>query len=116
MILEFNDNGDFGKLARTEIIHYRDVSVVIPEGFRFDGASIPRICWTILGLHPWHDRVRRAALLHDYLYRKGRKVLADKGFKSILKEDGCTRFQYMACYWAVRLFGARHVNIGGYDV
>jgi hypothetical protein len=116
MILAFHKTSDHAILEKRVIIHYRDNSVVVPAGFRFDGASIPRICWTVLGLHPWHPRVRKAALFHDYLYSKGLKVLADKGFKSLLKDAGCNKFQYFCCYWAVRLFGGRHVNIGGYDV
>jgi hypothetical protein len=116
MILDFNNNGDSAMLHQRCIIHYRMHTVLIPAGFRFDGASIPRICWTILGLHPWHPKVRKAALFHDYLYSKGYKVLADKGFKSLLKAAGCSKFQYFCCYWAVRLFGSRHVNIGGANV
>lgn len=110
MKLTFYRRSDAATVSAPIIITYRDHSACIPSGFRFDGASIPRICWTILGLHPWHPRVRRAALYHDYMYSRGHKTIADKGFKSLLKEDGCNTFQYMACYWAVRLFGGRHVN------
>jgi hypothetical protein len=39
----------------------------IPEGFTYDGASIPRPLWSILGATP--DGLHRAATLtHDWLY------------------------------------------------
>ena len=38
----------------------------IPEGFEFDGASVPRFFWRIVSpFQPW---VIRAACGHDYLY------------------------------------------------
>ena len=40
----------------------------IPEGFLHDGASIPRILWTPLGLTP-AGLLSAAALVHDALYR-----------------------------------------------
>jgi hypothetical protein len=39
----------------------------IPALFRYDGASVPRLLWTIIGVTP--DGLHRAAtLIHDYLY------------------------------------------------
>jgi len=40
----------------------------VPKGYIFDGASIPRIAWTALGIPP-HGEVDAAALAHDALYR-----------------------------------------------
>jgi hypothetical protein len=114
MLLQHHPTSDFAVLQECEIISFRNEAFCVPKGFLFNGANIPSICWTILRLHPWHPRLLRAALLHDYLYSKGRKVKADKAFKSMLKADGCNKFQYMACYWAVRLFGGRFVNKGAY--
>ncbi|MCK5602441.1 DUF1353 domain-containing protein [Candidatus Pacearchaeota archaeon] len=48
-----------GSEESEEIIH-------IPERFITDGASIPRIFWTLIG-HPMEDYVQ-AAVVHDYLY------------------------------------------------
>lgn len=41
--------------------------VTIPAGYEWDGATIPRIGWTMVGLTPFgaHDE---ATLRHDYLY------------------------------------------------
>ena len=110
MHLKHHPRADFAILERPEFIDYRGHTYIVPTGFLYNGANIPCICWTLLGLHPWHPKVIRAALLHDYLYGKGLKAIADKAFKSLLKLDGCNRFQYCACYLAVRLFGGRFVN------
>jgi len=110
MHLKHHPRADFALLERPEFICYRGHTYIVPTGFLYNGANIPRLFWTILGLHPWHPKVIRGALLHDYLYAKGLKAIADKAFKSLLKLDGCNRFQYCACYLAVRLFGGRHVN------
>ena len=62
------------KLSRVvEAIEYTWVDslgvkkVVIHAGFLFDGASIPRIFWTMLGLTP-HGVMDGPALIHDFLY------------------------------------------------
>lgn len=44
--------------------HYR---IHIPAGFKYDGASVPRFVWSIIGLLP-DGLGRAAALVHDYLY------------------------------------------------
>lgn len=44
-----------------------DFRLVVPSGYRFDGASIPRFAWTPLGLAP-HGVMDGPALLHDYTY------------------------------------------------
>jgi len=112
MLLRHHPDNDYAILEERQAIPFRGKVYVIPKGFAYNGANIPRIMWTVLGLHPWHPRVIRAALFHDYLYSRGVKKQADLGFKKFLKQDGCNRMQYMACYWAVRLFGGRFVNKG----
>lgn len=46
-----------------------DMEIVVPKGFICDGASIPSFMWAIFG-HPFHSSTIRAAIIHDYLYRK----------------------------------------------
>jgi hypothetical protein len=41
--------------------------LVIKKGFIFDGVSIPRICWRVVG-HPFETPLLLAALPHDILY------------------------------------------------
>ncbi len=44
------------------------IEIIVPAGFTTDGASIPRIVWTIIG-SPWSGRYARASVVHDYLYQ-----------------------------------------------
>ena len=39
----------------------------IEAGFEWDGMSIPRIAWTLMG-SPFLPRFKEASLIHDYLY------------------------------------------------
>lgn len=41
--------------------------LTVPEGYVYDGMSVPRIAWTFTGLHP--DSGRAGVLPHDVLYR-----------------------------------------------
>lgn len=61
-------------------------SVVIPEGFTTDFASIPKILWNILP--PNGQAYDRAAVAHDYLYRGG--------FISVRQVDPITKIEYFA--------------------
>lgn len=45
------------------------IEILIPRGFIFDGASIPRFFWRIVG-HPFHPKRLIAALIHDALFGK----------------------------------------------
>lgn len=40
----------------------------IPCGDEHDGASVPRLAWTVAGITP-DGLIRAAALLHDWLYK-----------------------------------------------
>lgn len=60
----------------------------VHENFIYDGASIPRIFWTLIG-GPFHPDFQKAACLHDFMYRYtlGREK-ADYYFYLILKYVG----------------------------
>lgn len=47
--------------------------VKIDKGYIFDGASIPRLLWSILGLEP-HGVMDGPALFHDYVYQNQGKI------------------------------------------
>jgi len=90
----------------------------IPAGFIFDGATIPRIFWTITGLTPFgaHNAV---TLIHDFLYSKEgvventmlrqpliiTRVFVDKLFKQHLRMYGFNEFQLQTIYAGTRLGG-----------
>lgn len=91
-------------------------TVYVPEGFRFDLASIPRFLWPLVG--PMELSIE-APLLHDYLYRhKGKlpqdsvipfrsftRAQADRAFRDLMGEEMVGGTRRWAAYWAVRLFG-----------
>ena len=84
-----------------------DVTLTVPAGFEFDGASIPPPVWPIIG-SPFDPRFVRAALLHDWAYSShliGRKT-ADVAFRDILIADGVGEWRAELMYRAVRLAGA----------
>lgn len=105
--------------------HYR---FIVPEGFKYDGASVPRIYWTIVGFLP-DGLGRAAALIHDYIYvykgkiPKGHLLVkddsgqwveyqgewirkrADKLFLSLLIKGGVPKIRRNLAYWAVKGFG-----------
>lgn len=41
--------------------------ITVPEGFTYDGASVPRLAWTLSGITP-DGLIRAAALIHDWIY------------------------------------------------
>ena len=102
--------------------------LVVPKGFVFDLASVPRIFWTPTGISP--DRLRwTAPLIHDFLYEhKGKlpdnsyfmkthmrgweedttewtRKNSDRMFCRLMREDGISRFNRRMAYRAVRLGG-----------
>lgn len=110
-------------------------TIVIKKGYKYDGASSPRITWTFSGILP-DGLIRPAALIHDALYEKKGifrryeyhkyiKLLAsscwdedvrpedrifsrkqcDKIFLDIMELAGVGKTDRLRTYWAVRLFG-----------
>lgn len=82
--------------------------ILIPVGFRFDGASIPAAFW-ISFYTPYHPRVVAAALIHDYLYvyHEVSKEEADEIFVAVLAAKGVGEFRRTNMWRAVHYFGDR---------
>ena len=107
--------------------------IVIPVGFRHDGASVPRLVYTLSGLTP-DGPIRAAALVHDFLYRyDGRlpdgsilielspdqwvpyqlefsRKQADQLFLRLMKLSGIRWSQRWVAYLAVRIGGPRWIS------
>lgn len=109
--------------------------LVIPKGFVYDGASIPRVFW-FFGLRI-DGLIRSAALCHDWLYslsgdfqsrgnrgshfyyiqyqddqgawveqsRPWTREQADLLFARVMREAGYAKWKRRAAFIAVRLFG-----------
>lgn len=85
------------------------MKVTAYKGYRFDGASVPRIAWWIG--HPMTPRFQRAALIHDIFYgfRVNRRQ-ADWLFNDLLQEDGVNEIRANVMCAAVRVGGWFHYN------
>jgi hypothetical protein len=89
-------------------------TLTIPVGFVWDGATIPRIGWSIVGLTPFgiHDE---ATLIHDYLYEyEGEfdevkphisRSFVDAMFIAKLKDLGYSKWQLAVINFFVRVGG-----------
>ena len=107
--------------------------LVLPKGFRYDGASVPRFLWSVIGLRP-DGLIRAAALVHDFLYFYGGKVPSgsyqilndndewdnleseediwtrknsDRIFVRLMREFGVSKIKRRLAYYGVRSFGWR---------
>lgn len=81
---------------------------VVPVGTQSDGASIPKLAWSIIG-HPFDPRWRKEAVLHDWFYRLEYKIvsrkMADQLFYDGLRTKGLSYTKAQSMYLAVRSFG-----------
>jgi hypothetical protein len=88
------------KFKLLEDFTYRDV--VVPKGYKTNGADIPRIFWSIYP--PNRSDFLPAVIIHDYLCDKGEYKRADDLFEECLKELGVKRFDVVVLVGAVRLY------------
>jgi hypothetical protein len=85
--------------------------VEVPAGFVFDGASVPRLLWRVIG-SPFTGDYRRAACVHDYLCGRwgasGHTAPeAHRIFYEAMRADGCGWIRAGMMWAAVRAFGPR---------
>lgn len=91
------------RLRMTHTYESETYHLQAPKGYVFDGATVPRIFWSVFErFGPW----TRAALYHDILYdrRIGTKVEADAFFLSIMEADGVPGYLRYPMYLAVLLW------------
>jgi len=79
-------------------------NINVPEGFRTDLASVPRVFWILI---PPFGRYSQATVIHDYLYSEGKlsKTLADKIFYKLMIRYGTYKWKAKIMYLAVCVFG-----------
>lgn len=81
-------------------------TIEVPKDFITDGASIPKIFWSILS--PFGDYFS-AAVIHDYLYSKSNdkysRLQADLIFKEAMFNIGVPWYRRETIFRAVRGFG-----------
>ena len=90
----------------TFLVDSIEQKISIKSGYKWDGASIPRYCWSIIG-GKYMPRFREASLVHDYMYENGliNKEVADRLFLELLDESSVKGIRRKLMYGAVRLFG-----------
>jgi hypothetical protein len=81
-------------------------NVRVMREFRFDGCSIPRIMWRVVG-HPLQGDALPAGLIHDALYaaKLSPRATADAVFFELLMRYDNGRVKSWVMYRAVRMFG-----------
>jgi len=94
-------------------------TISVKKGFRYDGASIPRIGWSIIGAHPG-GVMHGSALPHDALYltRGGKRSVckvtitgtysrreSDELLKILSIKHGIRRHRAKIMYFVLRMCG-----------
>jgi hypothetical protein len=64
--LNIGGNQRFVTLCRI-LLRYNGYELVIPAGYEFDGPTIPRLLWWIVGLSPADLDALLASLFHDFI-------------------------------------------------
>jgi hypothetical protein len=74
--------------------------VHIEAGFEWNGANIPRLAWTFVGITPFDPRIMRASCVHDYLVGVG-EPLSHSIFYEAMLADGLSKEAAQLFYNAV---------------
>lgn len=88
-----------------------EYKISVLKTFDFDGASIPRIFWSLIG-SPTTGSYTRAACLHDGLYSSQAfpRKKCDELFLEAMKSDGVGYIRRNLLYNAVRMGGSGAYN------
>jgi len=107
------DSKAFQVLIISYIEIFRGLRLFVPDGFCWDGASIPRVLWRLYG-HPLTNKYQAAAVVHDWLYKiKGEydwgysmtRKEVDQLFYHMLRADGVGFIKARMLYRGVRAGG-----------
>jgi len=91
---------DKDRFELVEDYHYSNV--IVPKGYRTNGADIPRILWSIFP--PNSPEYLSAVVVHDYLCDKGSTGLADAVLKTMMSELGVAKWKVALFYYSVRAY------------
>lgn len=98
----------YARLIEPFVYENEKFSILIRDGYIYDGGTIPKFAWSIIG-SPFVGGYRRATLVHDILYdtKALPKSEADNLFFDIMLEDNVKKWRAYVMYCAVRFFGGR---------
>ena len=81
--------------------------ISLSEGYSWDGATIPRVWWSIMG-HPLKQEFRLASLVHDWRCEHARtgaeRMVGDALFLECLEQAGLPRWRRIGMWCAVRIY------------
>lgn len=79
----------------------------ILPGFWWDGASIPRFLWTLIG-SPWEEDIAPGALIHDVLYGSQvfKRKISDEVMYHINVLNGMGKIKANSVYSGLRMGGS----------
>ncbi len=84
------------------------IRIDVPKGYAFDGASIPRMFWTLVG-QPTDGLSLRAACIHDWMCDQAEtyamRRLGDTLFLHVMEDSGVSKLRRLILYLAVRFYG-----------
>lgn len=84
---------------------YKHKVFKIPKDWVFDGASIPKIFWGVIG-KPTFKKFRIPAMVHDYLYgERWHREMADAAFRDLLEDENVWTPRATIMWAAVRIGG-----------
>lgn len=119
MLVDVHQSDEFGNVftLREKLeISRNGKLLIVPVGFKSDGASVPRFFWRAV-FPPGDNRALLAAFAHDYVYRMHpegwTKAEADQMFHDLLIRGGIPWYRAKAAYLGVRLFGGKAWEAGG---
>ena len=109
--IEAFDAYRFKVLSELSYTTKKGVTHTVPIGFITDGASIPKIFWSIIG-SPFTGLYRKPSLIHDRLYatQKVKRGYADRVFLEGMENKGVSFWKRRTMYYAVRVGGWRPWN------
>ena len=81
---------------------YRYGDVIVPKGYKTNGANVPRLFWSIFP--PNSPEYLSAVVTHDYLCDKGFYKLADETLKEMMSELGVAKWKIRCFHTACRIW------------
>ncbi len=105
-----DNNLNLSKLVSDAVYKLGSFSHLIKAGFEWDGASIPKWAWIIVG-SPFEPRFMVASAIHDDMYRQCmNRANADLYFYWILLKSNVDQKVAEKMYYAVRIGGYKPYN------
>jgi hypothetical protein len=112
----FDKSGKPYRTACPVSFQFGKVEILVPQGYAYDGPTIPRVFWFLTGFSPMDDELMLPSLLHDFCLTNPEdslpRVMADGAFVTAMSVSvfngktirGVPRWRRVPIYLAVRLW------------